>query len=153
MHATLTSKWERIVICLKRLSICMEHFFLFWKIIFAYRVLFYQARKLTTAMEEWVKKKLTDWGFKNIYNSIARIFIRGIIFQIEFEPVSLQTQIHFNVQTKVQFKIPRICIYYNYIYILVAIAIHRIVVSKNLYPSRSNMTFRNTSIAASPIIV
>ena len=29
-------------------------------------------------------------------------------YQIEFEPVSLQTQISFNVQTKVQFKIPRI---------------------------------------------
>ena len=28
--------------------------------------------------------------------------------QIEFEPVSLQTQIPFNVQTKVQLKIPRI---------------------------------------------
>ena len=42
----------------------------------------------------------------------VRVFIHGIIcctmeFLIEFEPASLQTQIPFNVQAKVQFKIPR----------------------------------------------
>ena len=42
---------------------------------------------------------------------------------------------------------------YNMHNILVAIAIHRIAISTNLYPSRSNITFRNTSIAISPILV
>ena len=50
MHATLTSKWERSVIFSKRLSICLEHFFFFWKIMFAYRVLFYHTRKFTRAI-------------------------------------------------------------------------------------------------------
>ena len=42
---------------------------------------------------------------------------------------------------------------YNRHNILDTIAIDRIVISTNLYPSRSNMTFRNNSIAVSPILV
>ena len=63
-----------------------------------------ESSKKFTEILLWVKQRalIGSVASKTVISMLTNVGVN------EFEPVSLQTQIPFNVQTKVQFKIPRI---------------------------------------------